>query len=198
MNSAKLLKTSAVIAMLMAGTAAAQPDREGPPQVGDFPKFATRALAESFQIRPFAWLEASDPPLFDPFNPDGPGQQFAFYDMELSDGSGRLPKGLFATTGPFPLERSNRIYFVSPEGEVEVFREGFAGSNGIVLGGELLELNGGFLVAESVTVLRDIQPHLAAGSATVVIPLAIQVRRVDAMPCWRQRAELSQLFIGSI
>jgi hypothetical protein len=148
-------KVLAVLFVVLFGASACEqirpePDKM-PPSADKGPQFADARTAQSFKIEMFAKLDRADPPLFDPFNPEGPGQQYAFYDMKLSDGSDGLPAGIYSTTGPFPLERSSRILHVDKSRKIKVYAEGFQGSNAIVLGGGKLKTNGGFLVTEPVT-----------------------------------------------
>lgn len=144
----------AVMFIVLFGASACEikPVRDGaPPMAVKTPIFANEKFAKSFKIEMFVQLEAVDPPLFDPFDPNGPGQQFAFYDLELSDGSDGLPAGIYATTGPFPKDRSNRIFHIDKSRKVNVYAKGFQGSNALVLSGGKLNLDGGILVTEPQT-----------------------------------------------
>ena len=147
-------KILAVLSVVLLGTSACEtkPSRDGAktPTV-ETPIFADARYAKNFKIEMFVQLKPVVPPLHDPFDPNGPGQQFAFYDMELSSGADGLPPGIFATTGPFPLDRSNRIFHIDSKRNVNVYAEGFQGSNALVLSGGKLDLDGGILVTEPQT-----------------------------------------------
>lgn len=131
----------------------------------------------SFTVERFAVMPTETPAIFDAMDPDGPGQQRAFWTMVLSDGSQGFPKGILATTGPFPGVRSDRIYLIDPKGTVGVLLDGLAGSQQLIWATGKYRQAGDLLVAEpisgqiraigtggrKITVLADLAPVVPSG-----------------------------------
>lgn len=131
----------------------------------------------NFTVTQFAALPMLDPGLEDPLCEEGQGQQYAMYSMVLSDGTRGFPKGLLATTGPFPGERSDRIFHFDEQGTSKVLVQGFAGSQQMIWTTGKYAQAGALLVAEPISgkirtvleggsqlgVLVDLSPVVASG-----------------------------------
>jgi hypothetical protein len=110
-----------------------------------------RVAVSGLKIELFAALDPVSPGLIDPMDPKGPGQQYAFYDLALSTGQNGFPPRLYASTGPFPRERGNRIFRIDSAGHVTVFRTGFNSSQQLVFTRGPYKALGGMLVSEPLT-----------------------------------------------
>jgi len=147
-----------------------KPDRGGAPSTAaKGPRFADARFEKSFKIELFAALDPISPPLKDVFNPKGPGQQYAFYDLVLAKEATDILPGLYATSGPYPGPRGDRIFRIDAAGDITVFRKGFNSTSQLaltqgtqstpIISAAYKEVAGAMLVAEPLTGgIRSVDP----------------------------------------
>lgn len=152
------------------------PGRKGEPRPVT-PEIVPKVADKALKVERVAVMPTEVPAIFDAMDPDGPGQQRAFWTMVISDGSQGFPKGILATTGPFPGTRSDRLYHIDPQGKVSVLMDGLAGSQQLIWATGKYREAGELLVSEpisgqiraiseggrKITVVADLAPVVPSG-----------------------------------
>ena len=142
------------LSLVLGGSACRESSAQPAPAKGPRPvtaEIVPKIADNKLKIERFAAMPTQTPPIFDAMEPDGPGQQRAFWTMVLSDGSRGFPKGIIATTGPFPGARSDRIYHIDPKGTVNVLVDGLAGSQQVIWATGKYGKAGDLLVSEPIS-----------------------------------------------